>query len=71
MSMLRLGVLQYEVTASASLDLFVAKLNRLLAEGIAGGASLLVLPEYACMEVAAGFAGVGDPARELGAVCNV
>jgi predicted amidohydrolase len=70
-SKLRLGLLQYEVTAPASLDLFAAKLNRLLTEGVAGGASLLVLPEYACMEVAAGFAGVGDPARELRAVCDV
>ena len=71
MSMLRLGLLQYEVTAPAGLDRFAAKLDRLLAEGIAGGGSLLVLPEYACMEVAAGFVGVGDPARELHAVCNV
>jgi predicted amidohydrolase len=71
MSRLRLGLLQYEVTAPASLDLFAAKLDGLLAEGVAGGASLLVLPEYACMEVAAGFAGVGDPPAELRAVCDV
>ncbi len=71
MSALRLGLLQYEVTAPTSLDLFAAKLDRLLAGGVAGGASLLVLPEYACMEVAAGFASVGDPAAELRAVCDV
>src|SRR5579875_576816 len=71
MSMLRIGLLQYEVTAPASLAAFAAKFERLVAEGAAGGASLLVMPEYACMEVAAGFAGVGDPARELRAVCNL
>ncbi len=71
MNTLRLGLLQYEVTAPTSLDLFAAKLDRLLAEGVAGGASLLVLPEYACMEVAAGFAGMGDPPGELHAVCDV
>lgn len=71
MSTLRLGLLQYEVTAPPRLDLFAAKLDRLLAEGVTGGASLLVLPEYACMEVAAGFAGAGTAAAELRAVCSV
>jgi predicted amidohydrolase len=71
MNTLRLGLLQYEVTAPTSLDLFAAKLDRLLAGGVADGALLLVLPEYACMEVAAGFAGVGNPSAELRAVCDV
>jgi len=71
MNTLRLGLSQYEVTAPTSLDLFTAKLDRLLVEGVAGGASLLVIPEYACMEVAAGFAGAGDPPSELHAVCSV
>jgi predicted amidohydrolase len=63
-------LLQYQVTAIASIEDYAAKLDRLVAEG-ARGAELLVLPEYACMELAAAFTG-GDASahRELVAVCG-
>lgn len=67
---LRLGVLQYPVGPIDSLDAYAAKLDRLVAAGAAGGAGLLLMPEYACMEVAAAFPGTG-PAAERDAVCAV
>jgi predicted amidohydrolase len=39
-----------------------------LAQAVAGGAELVVLPEYACMDVAAAFPGAGDARREREAV---
>ncbi|CAH2598624.1 Carbon-nitrogen hydrolase family protein [Rhodovastum atsumiense] len=68
MSELRLGLLQYPVEPLASFEAFAAKLDRLIAEG-ARGAELLVMPEYACMEVAAPLGAPTDPAAELDAVC--
>jgi len=68
--MLRLGVLQYPVGRIAGLDAYAAKLDRLVAAGAAGGAGLLLMPEYACMEVAAAFPGTG-PAAERDTVCAV
>jgi predicted amidohydrolase len=69
---LRLGLLQYGVSRIGGLDDYARKLDRLVAEG-AEGAELLVMPEYACMEVAAAFtagAGAGaDAHAELEAVC--
>ena len=59
MTILRLGLLQYGVSRIARIEDFAAKLDRLAAGG-AARASLLVLPEYACMEVAAAFA-LGRP----------
>ena len=67
---LRLGVLQYPVTRIGSLDEYAAKLDRLVAAGAAGGAGLLLMPEYAAMEVAAAFAAAG-PEAERDAVCDV
>ena len=69
MSVLRLGLCQYGVTAPASFDAYAAKLEALTAEGAAGGADLLVMPEYACMETAAFCPGTGDARAELASVC--
>lgn len=66
---LRLGVLEYRVTRIASLAAYADKLDRLVAAGAAGGGQLLVMPEYACMEVAAAFGTAPDPAAERDAVC--
>jgi predicted amidohydrolase len=70
MKPLRLGVLAYDVTAPASFAAFAEKLDWLVASGVAGGGELLVMPEYACMELAAAFPGAGDVAHELDAVCG-
>ena len=69
MSALRLAALGYEVTAPTSWEAFAAKMEALVAAGAAGGGQLLVMPEYACMELAAAFPGAGDLARELDSVC--
>ena len=69
MSVLRLGVLAYPVTAPDSFARYAAKLDALVAEGVAGGGQLLAMPEYACMELAAAYPGAGDVARELETVC--
>jgi predicted amidohydrolase len=66
---LRLGLCQYGVTAPANFDAYAAKLDALVAEGCAGGADLLVMPEYAAMETAAFCPGTGDAAAELLGVC--
>ncbi len=67
---LRLGVLHYPVTRIPSLDAYAAKLDGLVAAGAAGRAGLLLLPEYAGMEVAAAFSGTG-PEAERDAVAGV
>jgi predicted amidohydrolase len=69
MKALRLGVLAYGVTAPDSFARFAAKLDALVAAGAAGGGDLLVMPEYACMELAAAGPGMGDVAGELASVC--
>ena len=69
MSELRLGLLQYGVSRVASLDDYADKLDRLTAEG-AKRADLLVMPEYACMELAAAFTKAPEPRAELEAVCD-
>lgn len=69
MTKLRLGLLQYGVTRIGGLGEFAAKLDRLVAEG-AASADLLVMPEYACVEVAAAFIKGADAAAELDAVCG-
>jgi predicted amidohydrolase len=68
MSTVRLALSQFPITAPPSLEAFFAKLDGILAEARSGGAELVVLPEYACMETAAAFPGAGDPARELASV---
>jgi len=69
MSTVRVAALAYPVTAPKSLAAFARKVAGLVAEGAAGGAGLLVMPEYACMELAADFPGAGDVDAELRAVC--
>lgn len=64
---MKLGLLQYRVERLSGLDAFTRKLDRLVAEGVRGGGELLVLPEYACMEVASVFTDSPDPAAELAA----
>ncbi len=49
---LRLGLLQWQVSATPGLDAWTARLDAAVAE--ARGAQLLVMPEYAPMEMAAG-----------------
>lgn len=68
---MRLGVLQYPVTRIASLAAYAEKLDRLVAEGVAGGGGLLAMPEYASMEVAAAYGAAQDPVAERDAVCAV
>ena len=67
---LRLGTLQYPISHIAGLDDYATKLDQLVAEGVDGGGELLLMPEYACMEVAAAFSVTG-PEAERDAVCGV
>jgi predicted amidohydrolase len=69
MTALRLGLCQYGVTAPADFDVYAEKLDALVADGKAGGADLLVMPEYAAMETAAFCPGTGDAHAELLGVC--
>ena len=71
MTILRLGLLQYGVSRIGRIEDFAAKLDRLVGEG-AARADLVVLPEYACMEVAAAFVSCGRDGApaELEAVCR-
>ncbi|WP_408611823.1 carbon-nitrogen hydrolase family protein [Falsiroseomonas oryzae] len=66
---LRLGLLQYPVEKPASIAAFGAKLDRWLAEA-APRADLLVLPEYACVELGAALVGrdATDEPTELAAM---
>jgi predicted amidohydrolase len=67
---LRLGLLQYPVERPASIEAWQAKLDRWVAEA-AGRADLLVLPEYACVELGpalAGTAAAPDERAELRAM---
>ena len=66
MSTLRLGALAYPVTAPGTFRAFADKFEGLVAEGARGGGELLLMPEYASMELAA--AG-GDVAAELADIC--
>ena len=66
---LRLGLLQYPVERPESVAAWTAKLDRWIAEA-AGLADLLVLPEYACVELGAALAPSAEPdeAAELRAM---
>jgi predicted amidohydrolase len=66
----RLGALAYPVTAPHTFAAFADKFGALVEEGVAGGADLLVMPEYASMELAAAFPGAGDVQAELQTVCT-
>lgn len=65
---LRLGLLQYPVEKPAGIAAWGAKLDAWIARAD-GRAELLVLPEYACVELGAALAGrdAGDEATELAA----
>lgn len=69
---LRLGLLQYPVERPESLADWTAKLDRWLAAA-GDRADLLVLPEYACVELGAALAGTAAPdeAAELRAMLAV
>jgi predicted amidohydrolase len=70
MSKLRLGLTQYPITGPRDVRLFWDKIDTILADAAAAGTELLVLPEYASMEVAACYPGAGNAARELAAVAD-
>jgi predicted amidohydrolase len=65
---LRLGVLAWEVARIGTIEDYAAHLDTLVAQG-AADADLLLMPEYACMEVASALVGAPDPSAELEAVC--
>ena len=69
MSSLRVGVLAYPVTAPATFAAFAAKFHELVAVGSQGGGEMLVMPEYASMELAAATPGAGNVTAELDTVC--
>ncbi|WP_135467221.1 carbon-nitrogen hydrolase family protein [Crenalkalicoccus roseus] len=66
---LRLGLLQYPVERPEGVAAWAAKLDRWIA-GAEGRADLLVLPEYACVELGAALAptAMPDEAAELAAM---
>jgi predicted amidohydrolase len=61
--------LQYGVTRIDSLAGYASKLDQLVAAG-AECSELLVMPEYACMELAAAFTTGADAAGECAALCD-
>jgi predicted amidohydrolase len=66
---LRLALAQFPITAPAELAQFWTKVDSVLGDAAAGGAQMVVLPEYACMDVAGCFPGAaGAPDTELRAV---
>ena len=69
MSILRLGALAYPVTAPATFTAFADKIDSLVAAGKQGGGEMLVMPEYASMELAAASPGAGNVTAELGTIC--
>ena len=69
MSTLRLGALAYPVTGPDTFSDFADKFDGLVQQGRAGGGELLVMPEYASMELAAAGRGAGDVAAELADIC--
>ena len=68
MTALRIGLLQWKISRTAGLAAWADRLDREVAEAARHGAELLVLPEYAALELAAGE--TPDLARELAAACD-
>ena len=68
MTRLRLALAQYPIERLRSLEDFEVKLNDILGAAKEDGADLLVLPEYAAMELAAAFTDAGDAVSERDAV---
>ncbi len=58
---LRLGLLQYPVERPAGVAALAEKLDHWLALGRAGGAELMVLPEYACVELGSSICSATPP----------
>jgi predicted amidohydrolase len=56
MTALRLGLLQWQIRRTRGVDAWAARLHAEVAEAVRHGAHLLVLPEYAPLELAAGDA---------------
>jgi predicted amidohydrolase len=71
MTSVRIALCQYPITAPATLPAWTEKLDKLVAQAKAANADLLVMPEYASMELAAAYPGAGDPAAELESVAAV
>jgi len=69
MTAIRVGMLQWQVRPCAGLDAWVARLEREVAEAADHGANLLLLPEYAPLEMAAGTR--PDARRELRAAIEL
>ena len=70
MKPLTLAALAWPVEPTAGITAYAAKLDRWVAEAKAGGADLVVMPEYACVELGAALAGgkAPDAATELRAM---
>ena len=68
MTRLRLALAQYPVETLRGLADFEAKLDGMLGAAREDGADLLVLPEYAAMELAAAFTAGGDAVAERDAI---
>ncbi len=69
MSVLRVGMLQWQVRPGTGLAGWAARLEREVAEAADNGARLLLMPEYAPLEMAAGDA--PDTAAELRAALDL
>jgi len=67
---LKLALAQFGVEAPASFDDFVARIEKLACDAKAGGADILVLPEYAAMVLAGAYSKTPDIAAELAAVVD-
>jgi predicted amidohydrolase len=67
---LTLAVLAWPVEPSASIAVYAAKLDHWVAQAKAGGADLVLMPEYACVELGAALTGhtAPDAATELRAM---
>ncbi len=63
--MLRVATLAWKIERSVSVEAFAARLERWLSEARAAGAQLILLPEYAAVEVGATVAGGRGAAAEL------
>lgn len=68
MSRLRLALAQYPIERLRSLEDFEVKIDDILRAAKEDGADLLVLPEYAAMELAAVFTDAGDAVSEREAI---
>jgi predicted amidohydrolase len=68
MTRLGLALAQYPVERLRGLEAFSTKLDGLLTAAKQGGADLLVLPEYAVMELAAAFTAEADSVAEREAI---